>query len=537
MSLRLKLFLSFLIILFLIISLLSVNSFMAKSKNSHMKRLLWIHHQYTSLLNLKIVVNLQRSEAQEIFIYDKAADLQNFQKTTEMVKKEVKDLVAAETMEGALNPGTDDPSQEVARERQRLIEIQHGYEDLYRELMLLIKLVQVGRKAKVTEHFNKEIGGRFNQFFNQIDTWIEFEEKKLAEVETGYIQLSYRHNLATVLGLSLILLMVLIYFVLFVYLLGPRLKGLFIGTRRIADGDFTEPIAEKGNDEFTNLARAMNQMMSRLAESRKKLLEQSYYSGMADMVSGVLHNVKNALAPVLIDMENMESRAKQIRSGKVLEAARNLANEALSEERRQDLIEYVELACGSIDDHAREFHETLVMMKTKVDLIDRVLSEHNKFSGAERPLELIKVEELIQDSLALVRKDYLEKINVAVEANIAATGEIKTQRIVVIQVLANLIMNALESIIRSENSNGRVSISAKRSDTNGTEKVHLKVRDNGEGISPERLALIFQRGVSSKQGSFGLGLHWCANSVASLNGQLYAESEGVGHGTCMNLIL
>jgi signal transduction histidine kinase len=255
---------------------------------------------------------------------------------------------------------------------------------------------------------------------------------------------------------------------------------------------------------------------------------------MADMVSGVLHNVKNALAPVLIDIESLEKRASRIRSGKILEAAKGLGDLALPEERRRDLSEYVALSCASIEAQAREFEETLALMKTKVDLIDKVLSEHNKFSGAERPLESIKVEELIQDSLALVRQDYLDKIAVAVEPAPAEIGKVTTQRIVVIQIIANLIMNALESIIRAENPHGRVVISAQ---AGAAGKIHLKIKDNGAGISQERLTLIFQRGVSSKQGSFGLGLHWCANAAASLDGQLYAESEGIGKGACLNLVL
>ena len=48
---------------------------------------------------------------------------------------------------------------------------------------------------------------------------------------------------------------------------------------------------------------------------------------------------------------------------------------------------------------------------------------------------------------------------------------------------------------------------------------------------------IFERGFSTKQeGSSGIGLHWCANTISSMNGKIYAESEGKGKGACLHLV-
>ncbi|MCP4400765.1 MAG: hypothetical protein GY801_26120 [bacterium] len=59
-----------------------------------------------------------------------------------------------------------------------------------------------------------------------------------------------------------------------------------------------------------------------------------------------------------------------------------------------------------------------------------------------------------------------------------------------------------------------------------------------EGLDADTLERIFQRGFSTKQeGASGIGLHWCANTISSMHGKIYAESEGKGKGACMHLLL
>ena len=42
-----------------------------------------------------------------------------------------------------------------------------------------------------------------------------------------------------------------------------------------------------GKDEFGVLGRTFDQMVDRLAETRRRLIDQSYHSGIAEMASGV----------------------------------------------------------------------------------------------------------------------------------------------------------------------------------------------------------------------------------------------------------
>jgi len=535
MSLRNKLIISFASIFLLVVSLLFLNSSMAREEGSYVQRLLGIHHQYAALLNLKNAVNRQLSEAQDIFIYGKTVDDANFQETLVQVGEEIKSLQAAVDMVETLPVAQS--SSEVGVARERMVSLQHQYEDLYRELMLMISLFQNGRKAKAQEHFQSEIGKRFANFFSQIDAWLVIQKGELVGTEAGFITINQRHNRTSLIALLAIMGIVLFFSGVFAYLLGPRLQDLLRGTERISHGDFSRPVVAKGNDEFSRLSRAMNQMMADLAASRKKLLEQSYYSGMADMVSGTLHNLRNALAPIVIELETQKHVVDELKIERMILACDELKNEDLDSGRQADLIEFLTLSLDRLTAKLRDMSETMALTRNKVEVVEKVLNQHSHLARMERPLEPIALSEVVQDCLGLVRQESLTKIPVFIDKSVAAIGPIVSQRIVLVQVLSNLVNNGLESICRSGSSEGRIVIEAMESEHTDGRQVHVKVSDNGEGIAPEMLERIFERGISAKEGGSGLGLHWCANATASLSGRLYAESPGSGQGATLHLII
>lgn len=534
MSLRKKILISLVAIILLIIALLTLNSYMAREEGRYVQRLLWIHHQYTTLLNLKNEVNQQLSEAQEIFIYGKALEDKNFSRTLAAIGQRVKALSDALPFEGPAAINNHELSSYQRASQQKLRTLRSTYEDLYGELVLMTRLLQVGRKAKAQEHFQSEISLKFKRLFSQIDEWVNIQKQELRETEADFVRLNDRHNRTSLVALSAILLMVLIFSAIIVSLLGPRLNGLLRGTERIAKGDFSTAVSEKGHDELSRLSRAMNQMMAELAASRKKLLEQSYYSGMADMVSGTLHNLRNSLSPVIVDLEMIGDDLQEVSLERIRKAVDEIGSPGNDPARHTDLVEYLNLAGAALEAKMSAIVDDLSSVRKRIDIIEKVLNEQSHYVEMERPLEDISLRELIEDCLGLVKKDYLDRGTVAADESVGAIGTVRTQRIVLVQILANLVSNALESIIRSEREGGLVTITAA---INEQGRVHVRVIDNGEGIASDMLQKIFERGVSSSHEGYGLGLHWSANSVASLQGKLYAESDGPGCGATMHLIL
>jgi sensor histidine kinase regulating citrate/malate metabolism len=101
-----------------------------------------------------------------------------------------------------------------------------------------------------------------------------------------------------------------------------------------------------------------------------------------------------------------------------------------------------------------------------------------------------------------------------------------------------LILNAFESIQRSQANSGRIELSAVTESVEDKPMVRLTVSDTGCGFDENFRQKIFQRGFSSKQGHLsGLGLHWCAIALAGMGGRIRAESRGPGQGAEFHVLL
>ena len=99
--------------------------------------------------------------------------------------------------------------------------------------------------------------------------------------------------------------------------------------------------------------------------------------------------------------------------------------------------------------------------------------------------------------------------------------------------------NSIESIARMNEYDGHIDIKAFIQQDPDGELVHLTLQDNGAGIGSENFETLFQRGRTSKSdmNHSGLGLHWVANVIQTLDGRVFAESEGVGKGATFHLIM
>ena len=63
------------------------------------------------------------------------------------------------------------------------------------------------------------------------------------------------------------------------------------------------------------------------------------------------------------------------------------------------------------------------------------------------------------------------------------------------------------------------------------------MRDNGCGIAPENMTLIFNHGFTTKKSGHGFGLHSSANAAKEVGGNLTATSDGQGLGAVFTLEL
>lgn len=294
---------------------------------------------------------------------------------------------------------------------------------------------------------------------------------------------------------------------------------------------------ERG-DEIGVWAREFDRMVLRLAEAQKRLLEQSYYSGMAEMAAGTLHNVRNALSPMTVQMDSLRQKLHSMSTERIQQAQRELARQDISEQRRAGLIRFSELALERLAGLVSESVVDAEAVARQAARVEEILAGQDSYSRAERLIEVCCLDSLVQDALPLVSPSLRRLAAIQLDPQMSELPPFKAQRIVLIQVFANLITNALESIQRAGIVDGNVAITAALEPYDGLEKMHVRVCDNGVGIEPENLESIFERAFSSKgEAKSGIGLHWCANALMAMNGHIYAESDGPGKGACFHVLL
>ncbi|MHC4474527.1 MAG: sensor histidine kinase [Planctomycetota bacterium] len=290
-------------------------------------------------------------------------------------------------------------------------------------------------------------------------------------------------------------------------------------------------------DEIGTLEREFDLMVERLAESRKKLSEQAYYLGKAEVASGVLHNTRNLLTPLVSRIYAVQQQLRDVPIEKLETAQAELNNTNTAASRKEDLNKFIDLSTKTFVSSMKATRDRLTDVARLVGQIEEMLAEQGKFSRSQLPAEQVKLSELLDDSIASLPADVCDTISISIDTSVKAIKPIFVHGMTLLQIFNNILINAAESIRRAGTRQGRICIRANIDDMKSVNMVHVRISDNGEGIESENLTRIFERGYSTRQNMpSGIGLHWCANTIAMMNGRIYAESNGTKHGASFHIL-
>ena len=290
----------------------------------------------------------------------------------------------------------------------------------------------------------------------------------------------------------------------------------------------------RSNDEIGALAKAFNDLAKQVNQLRDVLLADSaYIGGVSEWATGTLHNVRNGLSPINCAAWRAQSVFETVPVANVTLALEQLADPATSDERRGKLITYILAQTPRMLDCAQQVQSMSEEIMSASKTVQDMASGYEKFIRREGHFETIDVLPLIEGvtKSAVISQDAGIKVSLPAQTVSAACN-----RTLLWQILANVLTNAVEAM---DHQTGEKRIRIELQDARDTGgQLRISVSDNGEGIAPEHLKSIFERGVSTRQNKIGgLGLHWCANAAKELGGSLSAESDGYGTGATLVLCL
>jgi len=303
-------------------------------------------------------------------------------------------------------------------------------------------------------------------------------------------------------------------------------------------GDLSDKLNLQTRDEIGLLARQYDSLTTEVHETRAALLHQSFKAGKADTAAEVLHNIRNAMTPMINGLDRLYKAFKVTDGLHVSEAVENLSAADCPPDRAVKYIQYLGASFDRVKSVNSEATDDLKVVISQARQVEAILSDQEKFTNVAPVAENLVIDEVVEEAAHVLPKESSTEIDVDVDEDLTKF-RVHAHRIGLLQVLGNLILNAHESIERANSAGGQIALYAKDTVLDNKQMVQLTVRDNGCGFEEEVRNKIFQRGFSSKAkgDTTGLGLHWCANAVASMGGRIFADSQGEGMGAEFHVLL
>jgi PAS domain S-box-containing protein len=273
---------------------------------------------------------------------------------------------------------------------------------------------------------------------------------------------------------------------------------------------------------------------------RAQLVEAARRDGMAEIATGVLHNVGNVLNSVNVSASVAAEKARRLRVedlsavSRMLEVQRERLGEFLTTDPRgQQVPDFLKLLAEKLTRDRDAVLVELTDLAKNIEHIKQIVATQQSYAGAKGLVETTPLAELLEDALRINLTSFERHgIQIVRELEDQVTLQVDKHRL--LQILVNLIKNAKDAIKQARPRPGRVCLRICRS---GNERVRIAVSDNGIGIEPELLTRIFSHGFTTKAEGHGFGLHASANAARQLGGSLTATSSGLGQGATFVLDL
>lgn len=297
---------------------------------------------------------------------------------------------------------------------------------------------------------------------------------------------------------------------------------------------------EKTNKHLYTEIAERKDAEAKIAALNSKLILAARRAGMADIVNGILHNIGNILNSVITSVAITQERTEQSHAAKMMNLIQlinnqknNLENFLKNNDKNLKILEYIMILGKSWAEENSALLNELNELNKNISHIKNVITMQQSLGKIIGITEEVELDKLIEDVLLLNKLSY-EDSHIKIISDFKFSEKIIIDRVKLLHVVANLIKNSIDSLAKSGKKHKEIIIRIQESQN---EYFTIQILDNGIGIASENLTKIFAYGFTTKKGGYGYGLHASATFVQEMHGKLYAESEGIGKGATLTLVL
>jgi len=279
---------------------------------------------------------------------------------------------------------------------------------------------------------------------------------------------------------------------------------------------------------------------SELAELNRQIAETQRQAGMAEVATGVLHNVGNVLNSINVSATLVR---EQLASSKLqsLVKVTSLMQEHISDlgsffsqnPQGRKVPDFLFKVTDHLSSEHRRWQNELNGLTKNIEHIKEIVAMQQSYARLSGVVEPLLAHELVEDALR-INEVALGRHGIHVVRKFDSAPTVAVDKHKVLQILINLIRNAKQAIENNNRDNKELTLSITHQ-TNG--HVAIAIADSGVGIAPENLTRIFSHGFTTKRGGHGFGLHSAANAAREMGGKLSVQSEGPGKGATFVLDL
>ncbi len=347
-----------------------------------------------------------------------------------------------------------------------------------------------GKEIVVEEQFGfPDSGGNRKRY--EVRMPLIRDDRVIGLVQTSISLADFSHllreNYLKNIGIALAALLVACGASFFIiYRLNRPIRSLSLAAEKVAFGDLTVQLDHFGKDEMGRLTNAFNGMILKLAEQKaleERLRSLERQAILAELASTLAHEIRNPLNLI------------------------NLTADHLGDQFRPEASQKQE-----------GFLNLIHSLKIEVKHLNLVVSNFLSL-GSPKKLQMapFHVNTLI-DQVEIMIKQQLTTRGITFQVDCAPNFFLNADQEQLRLVLLNLILNSLEAVPNG----GRILLHA-GTDSMGFPKI--SVSDNGQGVEPQNLKLIFDPYFSKREGGTGLGLALVRRIIEEHGGNVLATNN------------
>lgn len=398
----------------------------------------------------------------------------------------------------------------------------------YKKVLEYYKLYTEEKDSIFTEESSEKIA----EMQTKYETEKKEKENEILKKDNDIqkLEINKQQNLRN----SFIVISILILFLAFVIYARYRSKqktNIILYQKNIEIESANTELNQK-NKQITKQKNQLSRTLKELQETQKMLTDTAHRAGMAEIATGILHNVGNVLNSVKVSSQLLKEKiisSKVNNLQKVLtlmeEHTNDIGEFITSDEKGKMLPEYLLKVGATLKEEQDNSLKELSTLHNGINHIEEIIAVQQSYAGVSGLVEKVALSTMIDDVLKM-HSEMFRKYKIKITKKYSKIKPILIEKGRLIQVFVNLLKNAKESLEMKDEKNRIITINILEDKQHQT----VEILDNGAGISKENLTKIFSYGFSTKKEGKGFGLHTSALAMSEMKGKLSVESKGDGKG-------